>query len=178
MKKKMSLTKKIMIGLLLGAIFGIILSNIPQGYVKDTIIINGIISVVGGIFINAIKMLVVPLVFVSIVCGASAIGDPKKLGRVGIKTLTFYLVTTGIAITLALIIGKIISPGVGLDLSNVIKKEPTIGAAKSLVEVILDMIPRNPVASLSNGSMLQIIVFALLILSYFLFTGIWLSCLS
>lgn len=162
MKKKFSLTKKILIGLILGAIFGIILNALPGSNIKDTLIINGFISLIGGIFINGIKMLVVPLVFISIVCGASAIGDPKKLGRVGIKTLSFYLITTCIAITLALILGKLINPGIGLDLSNIIKQEPTIGDAKSIVSVITDMVPRNPVASLANGSMLQIIVFALL----------------
>ncbi len=162
MKKTSSLTRNILIGLILGAIFGVVLSNFPQSYIKDTVLINGVLTLFGGIFINAIKMLVVPLVFVSIVCGASSIGDPKKLGRVGGKTLLFYLTTTGVAITIALLVGKFINPGIGLDLSNVIKQEPTIGASKSFVNVIIDMVPRNPVKSLADGSMLQIIVFALL----------------
>lgn len=162
MKGKTSLTQKILIGLILGVFFGIILNKLPASYIKDTIIINGILKLVGGIFINSIKMLVVPLVFVSLVVGASAIGDVNKLGRVGVKTILFYLVTTCIAITLALIVANIINPGIGLDLSNVLKKEPTIGAAKSFVDVIIDMVPRNPIASLANGTMLQIIMFALL----------------
>ncbi|RKD34344.1 dicarboxylate/amino acid:cation symporter [Thermohalobacter berrensis] len=162
MKNKSSLTKKILIGLVLGALFGLILNKVPSGYIKDTLLIDGILQLVGGIFINAIKMLVVPLVFVSLVCGASAIGDIKKLGRVGGKTLLFYLITTCIAITLALVLGKLINPGIGLDLSNVLKVEPTIGESKSLVNVITDMVPNNPIAALANGSMLQIIVFALL----------------
>ncbi|MTI71552.1 MAG: dicarboxylate/amino acid:cation symporter [Firmicutes bacterium] len=163
MKGKNSLTKKILIGLVLGALFGVLLNQLPSSYIKDTIIISGILKLVGGLFINGIKMLVVPLVFVSLVCGASAIGDPKKLGRVGIKTLGFYLTTTCIAISLALLLGSIINPGVGLDLSNVLKQEPEIGASKPIVDVITDIVPRNPVASLADGSMLQIIVFALLL---------------
>ncbi|EOD01618.1 dicarboxylate/amino acid:cation symporter [Caldisalinibacter kiritimatiensis] len=165
MKKRMSLTKKILVGLILGALFGLILNKIPSDFIKNTIFVNGILKLVGQIFINSIKMLVVPLVFVSLVCGASAIGDVKKLGRVGVKTLGFYMATTAVAITLALVIAKVINPGIGLDLSNVLKQEPTIGTAKPLVEVITDMVPQNPIASLANGSMLQIIVFAL-------FTGV------
>ncbi|WP_427340351.1 dicarboxylate/amino acid:cation symporter [Caloranaerobacter sp. DY30410] len=162
MKDKTSLTQKILIGLILGVFFGIILNKLPSGFIKDTIIIDGILKLVGGIFINSIKMLVVPLVFVSLVVGASSIGDINKLGRVGVKTIAFYLITTCIAITLALIVANIIDPGIGLDLSNIIKKEPTIGTAKSFVDVVIDMVPINPIASLANGTMLQIIVFALL----------------
>lgn len=162
MKKKLSLTFKILLGLGLGAAFGLLLSFLPESNLRDVYIIDGLLSLFGGIFINSIKMLVVPLVFVSIVCGASAIGDPKKLGRVGGKTIGFYLVTTGVAITLALIVGKIINPGIGLDLSNIIKEEPTIGQSQSVIQVIINMIPDNPVSSLASGNMLQIIVFALL----------------
>ncbi|SHJ68403.1 dicarboxylate/amino acid:cation symporter [Tepidibacter formicigenes] len=161
-KKKLGLTSKILIGLLLGLVFGIILNGMPSGYFKDVILINGILKVAGKVFINAIKMLVVPLVFVSLVCGASAIGDVKKLGRVGVKTLVFYVITTAVAISFALIVGKIINPGIGLDLSNIVKQEPTIGEGKALVDVIIGMVPTNPVASMANGSMLQIIVFSLL----------------
>ncbi|SHH02228.1 dicarboxylate/amino acid:cation symporter [Tepidibacter thalassicus] len=160
--KKLSLTSKIFIGLLLGLVLGIILNRMPSGYFKDVVLINGIFKVVGSVFINAIKMLVVPLVFISLVCGASSIGDVKKLGRVGVKTLGFYVLTTAIAISLALVVGKIINPGIGLDLSYIIKQKPTIGEGKALVDVIIDMVPTNPIASMANGSMLQIIVFSLL----------------
>lgn len=171
MPKKNTLTKKILLGLILGAVFGLLISKLPQGYIRDTIIIKGILALSGGIFISGIKMLVVPLVFVSLVCGASALGDPKKLGRVGFKTLSFYMLTTCIAIILALLVGSIINPGIGLDLSDIVKQEPTIGASKSFVDVIIDMVPKNPVKSLAEGSMLQIIVFALL-------TGVSLSLIG
>ncbi|MGL4913863.1 MAG: dicarboxylate/amino acid:cation symporter, partial [Romboutsia sp.] len=111
----------------------------------------------------SIKMLVVPLVFVSLVCGSSSMGDVKKLGRIGGKTLCFYLFTTAVAISLALGIGKLINPGVGLDMSNLITQQPTIGENKSIVDIILGMIPGNPVQALASGEMLQIIVFSLLL---------------
>ncbi len=162
MKKKLSLTIKIFIALGLGLIMGLILNSMPSGYVKDTLLIDGIFRLFGKVFINAIKMLVVPLVAVSLVCGSSAIGDVKKLGRVGVKTLVFYMLTTAVAISIALLVGKFINPGIGLDMSNIIKQEPTIGQSKSLVDVIIAMVPTNPIASMANGDMLPIIVFSLL----------------
>ncbi|MCT4508315.1 MAG: dicarboxylate/amino acid:cation symporter [Tepidibacter sp.] len=162
MKKKLSLTMKIFIALGLGLIMGLILNSMPSGYVKDALLIDGIFRLCGKVFINAIKMLVVPLVFVSLICGASAIGDVKKLGRVGVKTLVFYMITTAVAISIALFIGKFMNPGIGLDMSNIIKQEPTIGQSKSLVDVIISMVPTNPIASMANGQMLPIIVFSLL----------------
>lgn len=108
-------------------------------------------------------MLVVPLVFCSLVCGSMAIGDTKKLGRVGVKTILFYLVTTAIAITLAIGVGKLINPGIGLDMSNIQVAETTVSEANSVSDVILDIIPTNPISALSNGNMLQIIFFSILV---------------
>lgn len=163
MKKKISLTTKIFIGIFLGMILGLIIKEMPKGNFKDTILLGGIIKVLGTGFISSIKMLVVPLVFVSLVCGSSSMGDIKKLGRIGGKTLVFYLLTTAVAITLALLVGKLINPGAALDMSNLITTEPTIGENKSLVDIILGMIPSNPIQALASGEMLQIIVFALLL---------------
>lgn len=163
MKKKLSLTYKIFIGIFLGIIFGLTIKNLPNGTLKNTILLDGILKIFGSGFINSIKMLVVPLVFVSLVCGSSSMGDIKKLGRIGIKTLVFYLTTTAVAITLALFIGKLINPGLGLDMSHLITKAPTIGENKPIVDIILGMIPSNPIQSLASGDMLQIIVFALLL---------------
>jgi len=108
-------------------------------------------------------MLVVPLVFISLVNGAASMGDIKKLGRLGVKTVLFYLATTAIAISISLTLSTIFKPGVGLNLSNSNLSEVTINEATPLVEVILDMIPNNPIASMADGNMLQIIVFAILI---------------
>lgn len=163
MKKKLGLTAKIFIGIFIGIICGFIIKYMPSGTLKDTILLGGIIEILGTGFINAIKMLVVPLVFISLVCGSSSMGDVKKLGRIGIKTMLFYLLTTALAISIALGIGKLINPGFGLDMSNLITQETTIGESKSLTEIILGIIPTNPIQSLANGEMLQIIFFALLL---------------
>ena len=90
-KKKLGLTTKIFIALLAGAAFGIVLCYlVPDGHVKNDIIVEGIMYVIGQGFIRLMKMLVVPLVFCSLVCGSMSIGDTKKLGTVGVRTLIFY----------------------------------------------------------------------------------------
>lgn len=162
MKKKVTLTSKILIGLFLGFIFGLILKSLPGSYIKDTVIIGGLFKVLGTGFTSAIKMMVVPLVFVSLVCGASSMGDIKQLGRIGSKTMVFYLSTTAVAIIIALFLGSVLKPGAGLDMSAVVTGEVAIGESKSLVDIILGIIPSNPIASFANGDMLQIIFFALL----------------
>ena len=165
-KKKIGLTTKIFIALLAGAVFGIVLCYmVPSGHVKDDIIVEGILYVVGQGFIRLMKMLVVPLVFCSLVCGSMAIGDTKKLGTVGVRTLIFYLFTTALAITLALSVGNIINPGIGLDMSAIKSNAAEVEemAATSLSDTILNIIPDNPLNSLASGNMLQIIVFALIV---------------
>lgn len=135
------------------SIFGMTLSTYD-------IFVEGIFSTLGQIFIDSLKMLVVPLVFVSLVCGTSALSDPSKLGRLGIKSVGLYIVTTAIAITLAMSMALLVSPGEGLSLST----DTTYQAkeAPSLGDVIINMVPSNPVNSLAQGNMLQIIVFAVL----------------
>ncbi len=105
-------------------------------------------------------MLVVPLVFVSLICGTSTLSDPSKLGRLGAKSVGLYVVTTAIAITLAMSIALVVSPGDGLNLTT----ETTFQAkeAPSLSDVIVNMFPSNPINSMAQGNMLQIIVFAVL----------------
>lgn len=146
--------------------FGIVLCYmVPSGHVKDDIIVEGILYVVGQGFIRLMKMLVVPLVFCSLVCGSMAIGDTKKLGTVGVRTLIFYLFTTALAITVALSVGNIINPGIGLDMSAIKSNAAEVEemAATSLSDTILNIIPDNPLNSLASGNMLQIIVFALIV---------------
>lgn len=165
-EKKIGLTTKIFIALIAGAIFGIILCYlVPSGHVRDDIVVEGILYVIGQGFIRLMKMLVVPLVFCSLVCGSMAIGDTKKLGTVGVRTLIFYLFTTALAITVALTVGNIIDPGIGLDMSAIKTNAADVAQmeATSLTDTLLNIIPDNPVNSLASGSMLQIIVFALII---------------
>src|SRR5690554_747803 len=148
-KKKMSLTTKVLIGLILGVITGIIVFNFPSGLLKDTILINGIFQLLGQIFLRGIMMLVVPLVFISLVNGTASIGDIKKLGRVGAKTIGFYLTTTAIAIILALVLGYFVKPGIGVDLSAIEVVEPTINPRVPLVQILYEMVPTNPIAAMA-----------------------------
>ena len=158
--------KEYMDALLAGAIFGIILCYaVPSGHIKDDIIVEGVLYVVGQGFIKLMKMLVVPLVFCSLVCGSMSIGDTKKLGTVGARTLIFYLATTALAVTVALSVGNLINPGVGLDMSTIKTNAASVETMKatSLTDTLLNIIPDNPINSLASGEMLQIIVFALII---------------
>ncbi len=163
-KKKLGLTTKIFIGLLVGLVVGVIFNlAIPHGYIRDTVFVEGIFYVIGNGFIRLMKMLVVPLVFCSLVCGASAIGDTKALGKVGGKTIGFYLCTTALAVTVAITVATIIRPGLGLDMASIEASEVTTAEATSAADTILNIIPENPVKSLADGTMLQIILFALIV---------------
>ena len=164
-KKKLGLTTIIFISLILGCILGIILHYcVPSGYVRDTILVNGVFYVVGNGFLRGMQMLVVPLVFCSLICGSMSMGDSQKLGKVGVKTLVFYLLTTAIAITAALLVGNLINPGVGLDTSKLVTTSEVQEVAKvSFADTLLNIIPKNPIQGLAEGNMLQVILFALII---------------
>ncbi|GAB6263201.1 dicarboxylate/amino acid:cation symporter [Photobacterium sp. CCB-ST2H9] len=159
--KKMSLTTRIIIGMVAGILTGFVIRSLfaDVPFVHDYIV-NGLFEVGGSIFIASLKMLVVPLVFVSLVCGTSTLSDISTLGRLGGKTLAFYLTTTAVAITLALTMGTLFKPGEGADLaaatSFAAKEAPSLG------QVIIGMFPTNPINSMAQGNTLQIIVFALL----------------
>lgn len=163
-KKKMGLTTKIFIGLISGLILGVIFNLfVPNGYVRDTVFVEGIFYVIGTGFIRLMKMLVVPLVFCSLVCGSAAIGDTKTLGKVGIKTIFFYLATTALAVTVAISVASLVKPGIGLNMEEIEAGEYTAAESTSAVDTILNIIPDNPIGALANGTMLQIILFALLV---------------
>lgn len=165
-KKKMGLSTMIFIALLLGAVSGVLIHYfVPAGYVRDTVIIEGVLYVIGQGFIRLMQMLVVPLVFCSLVCGSISIGDTKTLGKVGVKTVGFYLLTTALAVCIAIGTALLINPGTGLDMDAIQKAEMTAGAEEStsLVETILNIIPKNPIGSMASGDMLPIIVFALFV---------------
>ncbi len=163
-KKKMGLSTQIFIALLTGALLGVVVHYfIPNGFIKDTVLINGIFYVVGQGFIRLMQMLVVPLVFCSLVCGSMAIGDTKTLGKVGIKTVIFYVFTTALAVTVALCIAMLINPGRGIQLENIEAGNVATTEATSMVETILNIIPKNPIESMATGDMLPIIVFALFV---------------
>lgn len=161
-----SLTFRILLGLLLGGLCGLVLNalrgtlpGIGEDWI-DPFLINGLLQIIGKAFLALLQVLVVPLVFVSLVCGTAALDDVRRLGRIGLRTVGLYLFTTAVAISLALVSAVIIGPGRGFGLETDANFEAT--EAPSLVEVLLDLFPRNIFEALSEGNMLQIIVFAVL----------------
>ena len=155
---RLSLTFKIVLGMGAGLAVGLLLNGIGvSGWIED-FLVNGVLHVGGSIFLASLKLLVVPLVFVSLVCGTAALDDVARLGRVGVKTLGLYLVTTAIAVSLALIAATIVQPGAGFELDSDASFQAQ--AAPSLAEVLIDLFPTNPIQAMADGNMLQIIVFA------------------
>ena len=160
-KKPMSLTSRVILGMVAGILTGFAIRTLfaDNGFV-DAYIVNGLFEVGGQIFVASLKMLVVPLVFVSLVCGTSSLKDLSTLGRMGGKTLAFYVATTAIAITLALTMGTLFQPGAGADLTAASSFKSA--EAPSLGKVIIDMFPTNPISAMAEGKTLQVIVFAVL----------------
>ncbi|MBP7433354.1 dicarboxylate/amino acid:cation symporter [bacterium] len=162
-KKRFSLTNQIFFALIAGALTGVILNIVSAGQHSGFInnwLISGLFEIVGKMFISAIRMLVVPLVLTSLICGAAGINDIKKLGRVGGKTLVFYLSTTAIAVTIALIVSYIIDPGIGFQ-TEIQVAEKIETPVLSIAQTIYSIVPVNPFAAFSEGNMLQVIFFAL-----------------
>jgi Na+/H+-dicarboxylate symporter len=156
------LSNRILLSMLLGLVFGTIVNVWLSDFVwVQTFVIDGVLAVVGEMFVRFLSMLVVPLVFVSLITGVSSLSDPSKLGRVGGKSVGLYMLTTGIAISLALAAAVIVKPGVGANPGAVVERE--ISAQPSFKQVLVDMVPRNPVEAMANGDMLPIIVFAIMI---------------
>jgi len=125
---------------------------------------EGVVQIkwIGDIFVRLIRMLVVPLVFVTIVAGVAAMGDVTRLGSIGIKTLTLYMLTTLLSATLGLALGSLFKPGAGIDLTGV---TPQVVSAEpvSMAEQFIGIIPLNPIASLAQGDILSIIFFAIMV---------------
>src|SRR5574344_220586 len=162
-----SLTSLIFIALFAGAITGILIQNFMTAeslqYFRNTVLVDGVFYVVGTGFIRLMQMLVVPLVFCSIVCGAMSIGDTKTLGTIGLKTLFFYLFTTAMAIIIALTVANVINPGLGTNFEIAHTATTATTDNVKFANTILNIIPKNPIESLAKGDMLPIIFFALII---------------
>jgi Na+/H+-dicarboxylate symporter len=141
-----------------GLVFGLALNFLGISGTAQEWIVGGVLYAGGEIFLATLKLLVVPLVFVSLVCGTASINDIAKLGRVGGKTLLLYLATTAIAITLALAAAVIVEPGEGFALTTNLDYEAV--EPPSLTETIVGLFPTNPIRAMADGNMLQIIVFA------------------
>jgi Na+/H+-dicarboxylate symporter len=141
-----------------GMAVGLLLNAIGVAGFLDEVVVGGLFHVVGAIFLASLKLLVVPLVFVSLVCGTAALEDITKLSRVGGKTIVLYLTTTAVAISLALIAASGVRPGAGFHLET--DAVFTVQEPPSLADTIIHLFPSNPVQAMAEGNMLQIIVFS------------------
>jgi Na+/H+-dicarboxylate symporter len=157
-----TLTRRILIGLISGLLIGGLLNFLAADQQITVFLVDGVFFVGGQIFLACLKLLVVPLVLVSLVCGTAALEDVTKLGRIGTKTLGLYLVTTALAISLAILAAVLIAPGADFDLPAAapdFTARPMPGLARTLIEIF----PSNPFQAMSEGRMLQVIVFAVLL---------------
>lgn len=160
--KEISLGNWMLIGMILGLIVGLILNfYVNDPFIKNVILIDNVFTLGGTGFIKLMKMLVVPLVFFSIVVGVASISDIKKIGAIGGRAILIYLVTTALAVTIALLIAGLIKPGVGLNMVGLAHTNVTTNV--TLTDTVLSMIPDNPFSSLANGEMLAVIIFGLLV---------------
>ncbi len=151
----MNLSVKILISLVLSVVVGLMAGVDGLPFIKWWI------APVGTFLINLIKMVFVPIVFTSLVVGMTSLGDLKKLGRIGVKTIFIYLFTTAIAIVIGFIVAGIIHPGIGLEMTagDAVK----VKEAPSIMQVFVAMVPTNPVASMAKADILPIIIFALFV---------------
>jgi Na+/H+-dicarboxylate symporter len=165
-----TLWKRVLIGLFLGLGIGLTM-RYGLGVEKAASLADTGIKPFGDAFVRLIKMLIIPLIATTLVAGVTAMGDPKKLGTLGARTIGMYLVTTFFAVSLGLLMGTIIQPGVGVNyesasaeaVDSVKGKIETADAAGGIVERLLDIIPTNPIEALANGAVLPTIFFAILI---------------
>jgi Na+/H+-dicarboxylate symporter len=153
-----SLTFRILTGMALGLLVGVVLNRVGVQGPVERYLVGGLFAIGGEIFLASLKLLVVPLVFVSLVCGTAALDDIARLGRVGGKTLALYLATTAIAIGIALTAALLVEPGVGFALHA--DSDFVAAPAPSFVETLINLFPSNPVRAMAEGNMLQIIVFS------------------
>jgi len=164
----MSLTNRILISMVAGILLGSLINLLMHSTgISDTFrmlidqyLVSGLFDLVGRIFVASLKLLVVPLVLVSLICGSSSLGDSARMGPIAVKTLGFYLATTAIAVSLALLFAVLVGPGSHVALESTATFEAQV--PPPLIDVLVDIFPSNPVRAMADGKMLQIIVFALL----------------
>ncbi len=164
-----TLTIQISIALILGTIAGLLIKNLPIDPVIQSFIIENILQIGGSLFIDLMKMLVIPVVFVSLVYGCSSLGNVGKLGSIGLKTFVLYIFTTILALVFALSIASLLNIGTGIHIEVPHQFNP--GAAPPIRDVIRDLVPSNPLKAMAAGNMLQVIVFSLFLGSAILISG-------
>ncbi len=159
-----SLSSKIFVGLFAGLLIGTAIQYLFSGIAIFDTYLLGAAEGVGGMFVSLIKLLVVPLVYVSIVCGIVDLKDITAFGRLGGKTFALYIINTIIAITAALTIGMIVQPGADAHLAGTISEsiQLTTTETPDIFSLVVNIVPSNPVQAFANGDMLQIIFMAIL----------------
>ena len=161
-KTKLDLSAKIIIAMVLAIGMGFIFRAFPESWQANRTLLEVVLNIGGQIFINLMKMIVVPLVFFSLVCGISSLNDSRKIGRIGVKSLSYFLGTTVLAVAFALFAANLSHVGMGINLPIVTNATGT-ATAPSLEEFFINIFPSNPFQALTNSNMLQIIVFAILL---------------
>lgn len=166
----MSLTSRILIGMLAGVLFGFLVqwSGVASDHWVRAFLVDGLLDAGGQIFMRSLQLLVVPLVFISLVFGSSELGSSGNMGRVAGKTVGLYLLTTALAIGLALSVASVINPGKGLSDDKGASglagsADYVVKAPEPVKDTLINIFPTNPVAAMADGNMLQIILFALLL---------------
>ncbi|MCG9723608.1 dicarboxylate/amino acid:cation symporter [Shewanella sp. Isolate7] len=161
------MTKSLSTRIFIGLFSGLILGSIIQYFLADVGFFSGtlveVASGIGTMFVNMIMMMVVPLVFVSIVCGVLELDDLKSFGRLGSKTFGFYIINTLVAIFAALTVALLLKPGLGVDMTGGTGAEITATELPNLMQLIVNIVPSNPIAAFTSGNMLQVIFMALLV---------------
>lgn len=161
--KEISLGNWILISMILGLIVGLILNfYVTNTFIKEVVLINNVFYLGGNLFIKLMKMLVVPLVFCSIIVGVTSISDIRKIGTIGGRAILIYLLTTALAVSIALLISGTIEPGVGMHMTG-LADSSNVTTNVTITSTILSMIPDNPLNSLANGDMLPVIIFGVVV---------------
>ena len=161
--KQISLGNWILIGMILGLFFGLFLNfYVHDHFIKNIVLMDNVFYLGGNAFIRLMKMLVVPLVFCSIVVGVSSISDIRKIGTIGGRTILIYILTTAVAVTIALSIGILLKPGLGLNMAAAAQTS-NVTINQTMTDTILNIIPENPLNALANGDMLPVIIFGVII---------------
>lgn len=154
------LTRNILIAMAVGMVVGTALNMTGATVEAPGFLAGTLFPTLGSIFVRSLQLLVVPLVLLSLMCGTAALDDVRRLGRIGLKTLAFYVSTTAIAITIAIGLATLIQPGKGFELNY--DTDFALRESPPLAEVIVNIFPSNPFKAMAEGKMLQVIVFAIL----------------
>lgn len=166
-RPRIGLAWQIVIGLAIGILAGLVLNHFPQA---REVVVAGLLQPAGDLFIKLIRMIVVPIVFTSMVIGIAGVGDGKTLGRIGLKTLIYFEIITTIAIVMGLVIGNLLQPGVGTDVSQLAHTDISryqqatqqVQGHHGFMALLLSIVPDNIVASMAKGDLLPVIFFSVL----------------